>query len=318
MENRAHALTAGVFVLLLALAGVGALTWFAGGDEQTRDYVVVVSRGNVTGLNPQARVNYRGIKVGKVLAVKLDPDKPSDILIKVRLSATVPVTRGTTAKLGYQGVTGLAHIQLEDSGKDPTPLAGSGDEPPRIALQPSLIDELTGAGGNLVKQADEFLSRANALLGPDNRQRLGNTLDNLERATQQLANATAPLPETVARLQRLLSEDNVRRLERSLDGAGNAAENAAAALGEWRRLAGELNAVTQQVGAAIGPPGGNGIAAAGPKLNSLANDLAATSRQVDRLLRVLEESPQSVVFGAPAGIPGPGETGFTIPERKAP
>jgi ABC-type transporter Mla subunit MlaD len=38
-------------------------------------------------------------------------------------TATVPVTRATTAKLGYQGVTGIAHILLEDSGNDPTPLA---------------------------------------------------------------------------------------------------------------------------------------------------------------------------------------------------
>jgi phospholipid/cholesterol/gamma-HCH transport system substrate-binding protein len=88
-------------------------------------------------------------------------------------------------------------------------------------------------------------------------------------------------------------------------------------LAEWKRLAGELNAVSQQVGAAVGSPGGNGLAAAGPKLNALAHDLALTSRQAERLLRALEESPQSVVFGAPAGKPGPGESGFVIPERNA-
>lgn len=318
MENRAHALIAGVFVLLLAVAAVGAVLWFSGADDKTRDYTVVVSRGNVTGLNPQARVNYRGIKVGKVVDVRLDPNNPRDILVGIRVSTSVPVTRGTTAKLGYQGITGLAHVLLEDSGKDPRPLVDNDGEPPRIALQASLFDELTDAGGSLVKQAGEFLTRANAVLDPDNRQHLGKTLANLERTTEQLAGATAALPETMARMQRLLSEENVRRFERSLDGAALATENAAATLGEWRRLAGELSAVSQQVGAAVGSPGGDGIAAAGPKINALANDLAATSRQVDRLLRVLEESPQSVVFGAPAGRPGPGEAGFTIPPRKTP
>jgi phospholipid/cholesterol/gamma-HCH transport system substrate-binding protein len=58
-----------------------------------------------------------GIRVGKVQAIELDPQDGQNILIRISVDSNVPVTRATTAKLGYQGVTGIAHILLEDKGK---------------------------------------------------------------------------------------------------------------------------------------------------------------------------------------------------------
>ena len=120
MENKSHAFLAGIFVIVFGLAGIGALFWFGGKKELTRDYVVV-TRQNVTGLNPQGQVRYRGIQVGKVKAINLDPEDVRNILIAITISREVPVTRGTIAKLGYQGITGLAHVLLEETGKDTMP-----------------------------------------------------------------------------------------------------------------------------------------------------------------------------------------------------
>ena len=47
MENRAHALIAGLFLLLLGAAAVASLWWFSGRSEDTRTYVVETRR-NVT------------------------------------------------------------------------------------------------------------------------------------------------------------------------------------------------------------------------------------------------------------------------------
>jgi phospholipid/cholesterol/gamma-HCH transport system substrate-binding protein len=82
-----------------------------------------------------------------VQSIGLDPEDGQNILIRISVDSTVPVTRATTAKLGYQGVTGIAHILLEDKGEDPTPLRGDDGEPPRIGMQSSLIEELSEVGG---------------------------------------------------------------------------------------------------------------------------------------------------------------------------
>ena len=134
MENRSHALLAGLFTLFLGLAVVWSIWWFGGKHEATTDYTVV-TRQNVTGLSLQGQVRYRGIRVGKVQAIELDPRDVRNILIRISVGSAVPVTRGTTAKLGYQGVTGIAHILLEDSGADQVPLRSVDGEPARIAME---------------------------------------------------------------------------------------------------------------------------------------------------------------------------------------
>ena len=47
-----------------------------------------------------------------------------------------------------------------------------------------------------------------------------------------------------------------------------------------------------------------------PRLNELSRDVAQTSHQLNRVLRIVEETPQGLIFGPPAVPPGPGETGF--------
>ena len=147
MENRSHALIAGLFSLLLGFSAVAALWWFGGKHEAVNEYLVINTR-NATGLNLQAQVRYRGIRVGKVEAINLDPTDPRTTLIRISVKKTIPITRGTTAKLGYQGLTGLAHVLLEDTGKDATLLETGGSELARIPMQDSMLQELSDVGGD--------------------------------------------------------------------------------------------------------------------------------------------------------------------------
>ena len=155
MENRSHALIAGLFLLFLGVSAVVALWWFGGQQEDSNSYLVETRR-NVTGLNPQAQVRYRGIQVGKVQSVRLDPDNVRKTLIAIRVRSDIPITRGTIARLGYQGVTGIAHVLLEDDGTDVRPLMTTGADPARIAMQDSMIQELADVGGDTLRQAREL------------------------------------------------------------------------------------------------------------------------------------------------------------------
>lgn len=69
----------------------------------------------MTGLQSQASVRYRGVRVGRVLSIALDRATPGNVLIRIAVDQDTPVTLTTFASLGFQGVTGLAFIQLDDS-----------------------------------------------------------------------------------------------------------------------------------------------------------------------------------------------------------
>ncbi|HEX6827549.1 MAG TPA: MCE family protein, partial [Burkholderiales bacterium] len=63
MENRAYAIAAGVFTLLLAVAVFVTARWLTGGAV-ARDVYELVSPFPITGLNPRGTVRYRGVEVG--------------------------------------------------------------------------------------------------------------------------------------------------------------------------------------------------------------------------------------------------------------
>jgi phospholipid/cholesterol/gamma-HCH transport system substrate-binding protein len=305
MENRSHALIAGLFTLFLGISAIAALWWFGGRTEASNDYIVLTTK-NVTGLNLQAQVRFRGIRVGKVEAIALDPSDLRNTLIHIRISQDVRLTQGTTATLGYQGVTGIAHILLEDSGKNPAVLMKADGQLPRILMQDSLIQELSEVGAETMRNARDFLANANQLLSPENRRNISNTLSNLEKTTNNAQEATA-------QLRLLLTPENVRLLNATLVKAEQTAGQAGPFFAEARTLVASLKTVSDKLDSALGEPSAG--SAVLPKINELTRELSANSRQLNRVLQMLEDSPQSLIFGRQVTPSGPGEPGFSSPER---
>ena len=139
MENRAYALAAGSFTLLLAAALVAAGLWFRRDDVRFVQYVVTTTK-SVSGLKTEAPVRYRGVDVGRVETIKIEPGVSGRIYIRIGVQEDTPITRSTYAQLGYQGVTGLAYVSLNDDGASSELLKAGGGEPPRIDLRPSVFD----------------------------------------------------------------------------------------------------------------------------------------------------------------------------------
>jgi phospholipid/cholesterol/gamma-HCH transport system substrate-binding protein len=310
MEDRSHALIAGLFALLLGVAAVAALWWFGGKQEASSEYLVLTQK-NVTGLTPQAQVRYRGVRVGRVEAIDLDPHDVSTTLIRIGIKKSIPITRGTTAKLGYQGVTGIAHVLLEDSGKDAALLTAADGGLPRIVMQDSLIQELSDAGGDTLRNARDLLASANQLLSPENRQSIARTLANLETTTGNAKEATA-------QLRQVLSPENIRLLKSTLVRAEHTAGQAGPFFAEARGLVAHLQAASEKLEIVLGDTSSGGSAALVPRLNELSSELSASSHQLNRVLQMLEESPQSLIFGPRRATPGPGEPGFSAPSKGQP
>ncbi|MDO8340758.1 MAG: MlaD family protein, partial [Candidatus Woesebacteria bacterium] len=211
MENRSHALAAGIFTILLGLCSALAIWWLGQTDESTTTYVLETRR-NVTGLNVQAQVRYRGIRAGKVTSIEPDEADPRVILVHINLASRFKLTKGSTAQLGYQGVTGLAYVQIEDDGSSADLLTGKDGEPARIALKATLFDTLGEKAGDIVTQISEVSVRLSKLLDEKNVQNLSRTLDNVAAVSDSLRE----MPVILKSMREALSESNLRNLHQIL------------------------------------------------------------------------------------------------------
>jgi len=312
MESRSHALAAGIFTLLFVFATALAVWWLSGKREVTNDYVLYTKK-NVTGLNPQAQVRYRGMRSGKVLDISLDPKDSSNILVTVSVDADMPITKSTTASLGYQGVTGLAFILLEDTGTSKEPLEGVGDELPRIALKGSAMDGIVEAALDTVLKVQKLADRAGVLLSDDNVKRVNHAIANVEGATTGLDSTMKDAAQVMAALKKTLSDENLKRINAIVANLEKTSGETAPLAAELRGLVANLQSLSKRLDETTASAGGELVTNTLPRANKLMEELSSNSHQLSRVLEEIEKRPQSLIFGRPAPIPGPGEPGFSAP-----
>jgi phospholipid/cholesterol/gamma-HCH transport system substrate-binding protein len=327
MENRAHALAAGLFTLLLGIGVLLAAQWFSRDNYEKVQYTLV-SKHSVSGLNVQAAVRLRGVEVGKVESIEFDEEDPRNILIKINIKGGTRITRGTTAQLGTQGITGLAYIVLDDDGKNKTFLPPSNDKDKRIALDKSFFDELTGSGKDLISQFGEVAQRVNKLLEDKNQTQLISTIAELENASRRIGSLAQSLepgmknvPALTADTRKVLASADVamRDLAPALKEAKTTLASIDKLAREYTQRADTLDRAAkgvEQVGAASQSAASAVSSDVAPRMNTLLEELARNSRNLDRLLSELNEQPAGLVFGRPSGKPGPGEAGYAEPQKR--
>lgn len=307
MENRAHALAAGIFTVLLIAALVAAGLWFSGKTAQRSTYLVV-SRYSVSGLNPQSTVRFRGVQVGKVEAIKFNAQDTRTILVRINVDDALPITKGTYAKLGYQGVTGLSHIQLDDDGADPAPLPTSAADPARIEMRPSVFDQVSNSGQEVIGAAKEVVARVNVLLSDQNQARFSRILANLETLTGRIDAVAQNVQPSLKKLP-ALADDAQSVLKRADALLGNL-NGVTAQVRERLVTLDRVSKNAERVGESSQVVAETLLSQTLPKANELLDDLGRTTRDLNRLLVNIGDQPQSLVFGRTPAAPGPGEPGF--------
>lgn len=309
MENRAYAIATGLFVLLLG-AALGLTIWWFSGETKPQDDYLLVTRYSVAGLKNQAPVRYRGIDIGKVQDIRLDPDNPLEIQVRIGVDRGVPITRGTYGTMGYQGVTGLAYVLLEDHGDKPQKLESKDGKPPRIPVKPSLIDTLSDSGVAMIERASDLLERMNQLLSEKNRASFTRTVENLDTASAELKPALKNIADASALLKKTFSDENNARISRMLANLEQASGEAKPLAGEVRQLVASLKGLSERLDTISAATSDeiNGVTL--PRMHELMGELVRNSRSLNLLLDEFERNPNAIIFGKPSPRPGPGEDGF--------
>jgi len=311
MENKAHALIAGLFTIVLLAAAVFIGLWL---NRDRVEYVPyqIATKLSVPGLNPQAAVRYRGLDVGKVDEISFDPQVVGQILVHISVKPDTPITQSTFATLGYQGVTGIAYVQLDDDGSKPVKLQSTPQQVARIEMRPSLFDQLQTRGLAILQQTEEVAKRINNMLEPANQKAILDAFNNVSKAATEIESIPRQLQPILARLPAVTTQ-----AQKSLASLDVLSRDASA-------LASSLNSIATKMNA----PGGTiaTITDTAARLGSvaeriehdtlpLAGDARSSIRALNRALDNFSERPQSVLFGSPDIAPGPGEPGFAVPSK---
>lgn len=304
MENKAHALMAGIFTLVLLIAAILIALWL-NRDRVERVPYELATKLSVPGLNPQAAVRYRGLDVGRVDEISFDPQVPGQILVHISVKPDTPITRSTYGILGYQGVTGIAYVQLDDDGSNPVKVPSNKNQIARIEMRPSLLDNLQSKGMAILMQTEELTKRFNTLLDPANQKAMLAAFDNVSKAATEIEAIPRQLQPTLDKLPALtrdaqLTLTSIARLSKDVSKLTAALQASSGPIAKISDSADQVGAVANKIELEALP---------------LTNDVRSTMRSVNRTLQGFDERPQGILFGSPGMTPGPGETGFVAPTK---
>jgi phospholipid/cholesterol/gamma-HCH transport system substrate-binding protein len=313
MENRSHALIAGFFTIALLILAIFIAIWL-GRDKIQRTPYEIVTKSAVSGLNLQAAVRYKGIKVGNVTDIDFDDKNPGQLILRLEVIPDTPVTNATFATLAYQGVTGIAFVQLDEdkTAGASVPLAQDGTTQ-RIPLRPGVMQNLEERGLAILTQTEELTRRINSLLDPKNRQTMISAVDNINKA----AEAWQALPNKL--------NPSLDKLPGLIDQTQNTLNTVSVLSKDASRFTNNLNQLSTQLQAADGPIArfnlaldqlSNGVTMETlPRIQSLTGEARSSLRSLNRTTENLNDRPQSILFGNPPAAPGPAKPVLSRPNK---
>jgi phospholipid/cholesterol/gamma-HCH transport system substrate-binding protein len=209
MNNKVNYKLIGIFVLI-GLSFLLAFTYWMlkpSSEAQTQKYRIYFDE-SVSGLNINAPVKYRGINVGKVVDLRINPKNTEQVEAMVEILKSTPIKENTVAKLTAQGITGLTYINLTLGENDAPPLkAKNGEKYPVIKSAPSLFEHFEKSLGALSGELSYTLEKTSQLLNDEN-----------QESIRVILNRTASLME---KMDRVLDERSVDHMHNTIANLDN-------------------------------------------------------------------------------------------------
>ena len=114
MVTKAQKLRLGIFITVISVLMVIFLIMVAGTKimEKRDIYHIRYQDSSVTGLQIGGPVKYRGIGIGRVDDISIDPESITDIIVTVSIKSGTPIKGDMTASLIPIGITGYRAGQI--------------------------------------------------------------------------------------------------------------------------------------------------------------------------------------------------------------
>ena len=312
MERKINYTLVGLFItgsgvlLVLAILWLGRLQY-----KKEYDYYMIRFKESVSGLNVGSPVKYRGIKVGTVENLSIDPQNPELVRVIIKVKKGTPVLKSTRALLAYQGLTGLAYIELSGGDSKSKELLHPRTKPPytEIKTKPSLRARLDQVITNLSKQTETLVTRINLLLSKENIQALSSTLKNLETVSGSLASQKNSIETTLENLSATSRElpSLVRESREGITRISRKTQNLLDLITQDEK---EVKAILADVRQFMRTKGRTIADSAHRSLVELSRTLEETQETLQALRRTMESfenNPSRILLGGPSRRPGPGE-----------
>ncbi|MDD2451235.1 MAG: MlaD family protein [Sulfurovum sp.] len=303
MYSRVNYLVVGIFVILF---GIG-LVWFAFwlGKYDLRDkfhtYKLEISE-SVSGLSVDSDVMLRGVDIGRVSAIRINPDNIEVTEVYVNIRQDVPIKEDMVATTKMFGITGLLSIEIEGGTNAAKTLQPTDEYIPTIKTKTSLVANLGRSVESLSQKLDALLEQGQKVVSDKNINTVEKILDNVEVITKNGEEVEKRLMSSLEELDTAIKafRDSMQRVSTNFEGATKDLNDVKKVIVPTIE---NFNRVTLKVEQSLDRDDYN----MKKILEPLIVDMQILSSQMSDLAGELEESPSNLIFKSRTPLKGPGE-----------
>jgi len=312
METRSNYAIVGGFVVVITIALFAAVLWLSRYSGEEKQIFDIFFKQSITGLAIGSPVAFNGVPVGKIDEIKLLPNTPQFVRVRISVAEDVPVLRGTTAAVEGVGFTGVSQIQLAGAMQGAEKITEPGPYgKPVIPARSGALGQLLASAPELLNNISRLTDRMGELLDPENRNSIKHILANADRLTGAFADRGPELAATLTEARATLrtASGTLQRID-SLAGSTNALINDSAKplVADLRATVRNAQATLAKVDAltASAKPGLDALTTQTiPEVGQLVRDLRGVTASLGAVSAKLDEDPAGALIG-----------GRTLPDYK--
>ena len=286
-------------------------------NDEMKNYHILFDE-SILGLNVDSAVKYRGIDVGKVVKIRINPKNIEQVEVLISILDTTPIKENTIAKLTSQGITGLSYINLNlGDNNAPDLKAKAGEQYPVIKTSPSLMENIENSLGTVSNKFSKVLSKTEQLLNNENQQQISLILNRTASFLNKVEKTFDD--KSLAHIHNILKNtDNVtNKVNTLLPKIDNLVDNS---IVFEKELGEDIDSIAKSYLAVRGTMKEIEIAINNdefnfkemtkdtiPTLNNTLLQMESLMLKVEEVLQSYERSPSDILFKAEEIKKGPGE-----------
>ncbi len=310
MYSRVNYAAVGLFVLLFGVGLIAFAFWLAKFDSQEAwDTYKMYFTESVTGLSKDATVKLRGVDVGRVAAIRIDPHNIEQVEVTVKIKQGVPIKEDMVAHVEMIGVTGLLSVLIDGGSNGAKTLQPKVGNPPTIQTKASWFYKAKEGMGELSERMSWLLKRSQKILTEQNIANFEKILANLSLATQKAVILESKAIVSLDEMTNAVNEirDTMQRLDRRVSGAvgdfHTITEATLPALKRLQQTTNNFNRVARKVEKGLN----RGDYDLKQIFQPLITDSTLLIDEINGLIRKIETNPSDFIFKSRKSRKGPGE-----------
>ena len=303
MYSRVNYTIVGIFVLLFGAGLVGFTFWLAKyGIKNEYNLYKLEMRESVSGLSKDSTVRFKGVDIGRVSEIRINPKNIEEIDVYLKIRSDVPIKEDMTAHTEMLGITGLLAIEIDGGSNSSKLLTSKNGEVPVIKTTPSWFAKTSKGLGNMAENLTDLIQKAEKLLSDENLETFGNVLKNTNKMTAKAIGTFDELNTTI-QVYRETAIKLTNDIRKAGSDFGRITDDTVPTLRLLRKATRNFNRFTLEAEKSLNRGDYNIKETFQPMLINIS----ILTEQLTDLTRELQQSPSNVLFKSRKQRRGPGE-----------